>query len=269
MTLLHPDLPKYLIEATKLSAKEWLKRFSRSQPDLTADQQIVLAELLENGIAVVPEYWSRDKAFEIRDQLKQYIVSGEDQDLDGGAYVRHWSNRPIDYDQGVKRLYHPDAVLPELKEHRFNPFIMDIVHAYYGTPFYSQGLMYQYNLPNTQTGAFHVDGFKPEFKTFVYLDDVTEDNGPFTYIPKTHKAYWRRFQKEIAPKNAVGNRTNFAEDELEGQYEAQAKLYTAPAGTLILADVRGFHRGAPQKTGERNALVNYIMPKPGELTLEK
>lgn len=269
MAMLHADFPKYLMEAAKLSMKEWLGGLTASCPNLDERQRLVLAELQENGIAVIPDYWTREQAFSVRDALKVYFESGQDSDLDCGAYVRHWSNRPMDYDQGVKRMYHPDKLMPELASHRFNGFLMDIIHGYYGKPFYSQGLMFQHNLPNTKTGAFHVDGFKPEFKTFVYLDDVTEENGPFTYIPKTHRAHWRRVQKELAPKNDVGNRTNFSEEELEAKYRAAAKMYTASAGTLILADVRGFHRGAPQKHGERNALVNYIMPKSGELSLEK
>lgn len=269
MSLIHRDLPQQLLNATKLSAKEWLRSLNRTEPELTDSQQHILATLQHDGIAVIEGYWSREKSFDIRDQLKQYLSSGEDTNLENGAYIRHWDKRGLGYDRGVKRIYHPDAILTELAEHRFDPFQLDIIHAYYGRPFYSHGLMYQHNQPNKNTGYFHVDGFKPEFKTFVYLDDVTEENGPFVYIPKTHNAHWRRFQKELAPKNKAGNRTNFDPSELEAHYQNCAKHYTAPAGTLILADVRGFHRGAPQKTMERNALVNYMMPKPGRLTIEQ
>ena len=41
------------------------------------------------------------------------------------------------------------------------------------------------------------------------------------------------------------------------------------AGTLILADVRGFHRGSPQLERSRSALVNYMYREEGDRFLDR
>jgi hypothetical protein len=40
---------------------------------------------------------------------------------------------------------------------------------------------------------------------------------------------------------------------------------TGAAGTLILADVRGFHRGTPQLDRSRSVIVNYMYDSPDEV----
>lgn len=252
-----------LIETPAQLLNAQMSRLDQAQLD-------ILNTLRKDGIAVIPNYWSREKAFEIRDKLNAYMSDGENHDFDNGAYIRHWGkDAAAQYGRGISRIYHPDQLLPELSEHRYNPYIMDIIHAYYGRPYHSHGLMFQHNLPGFDTGYFHIDAFKKEFKTFIYLDDVNEDNGPFVYIKGTPNAHWRRLRQQMKTPKANGNRTNFEPDDLETKYKEKATPILGNAGTLILADVRGFHRGAPQQGNARSALVNYILKKPGKLSMEK
>ena len=102
------------------------------------------------------------------------------------------------YDEGVRRLYHADKEIPELAEHRYDPMIMRLVAAYYGRPYHSAVLMYQYNTrSNANTRYHHVDAFSKEFKSFVYLDDVDDGNGPFAYIPGTQRSHVKRVIKQL------------------------------------------------------------------------
>jgi len=238
----------------------------RERPELTAEQDWALAAPRRDGFAVLPGYWERDRALAMKDKVEAYLKPGTDQDYDEGAWLRFWDDRS--YDQGVRRLYHIDKLIPELSEFRFDPFILDIVNAYYRQQFHSGMLIFQHNTQsNANTRYFHVDGFSREFKAFLYLEDVDMGNGPFTYIRGTHRSHVRRLAKQLQG-NENGSPTSFHEDDVASLLGKEVKL-TAPAGTLILADVRGLHRGSPQIDRSRSVLVNYIVKHEGDLELDR
>lgn len=101
-----------------------------------------------------------------------------------------------------------------------------------------------------ETQLFHRD---PEdakiIKVFIYLNDVDEYGGPFTYIPGTHP-----FGSAAAkrPKHMSGIR--ISDEEMNTVLPREAWLpCTGPANTMILADTVGYHRG--QKPKDRNRIL--------------
>jgi hypothetical protein len=231
-------------------------------PQIDSRQRVALADLRRDGYAVIEGYWSRERALEIGRALEQELEDGVDRDYDSGAYLRFWDDRA--YDQGVRRLYHVDKLMPELGEFRRDPFVLDTVNAYYRVPFHPAMLMFQHNTrSNHDTRYYHVDGFIREFKSFLYLDDVDEANGPFTYIPGTHRSHALRLRKQLRG-NGEASPTSFHADEIEGALDREVQI-TGPAGTLILADVRGLHRGSPQSAGSRSVLVCYMLKDSTEI----
>lgn len=243
-------------------------RSSRAK-DLPAlnDGEIEILRCLEvDGYCIVEGFWDRERALSLRTRLEEH-VGDADIDFDSGAYLRvKSSDRP--YDRGIARLYHVEKLLPELEPFRFDPLTMKIAHAYYRRPFHSGMLIYQYNPPSTEvTRTFHVDSFTKEFKAFLYLDDVDESNGPFTYVRGSHRAHSVRIRKQL-----FGNRedapTTFFEADVASWMDREVKIL-GEAGTLVLADVRGLHRGSPQHGRSRSVLVNYILDEPTELHPER
>jgi hypothetical protein len=241
-------------------------RLRSGRPELDPRQRAALADLRRDGYAVIGGYWPRERALETGRALEQELKDGVDRDYESGAYLRFWDDRA--YDQGVRRLYHVDKFRPELRDFRNDPFVLDTVNAYYGVPFHPAVLMFQHNTrSNHDTRSYHVDGFWREFKAFLYLDDVDEGNGPFTYIPGTHRSHARRLRKQLAGGSG-GSPTSFDLSEIEQALDREVKI-TGLAGTLILADVRGLHRGSPQRVGSRSALVCYILKHPEEIFLDR
>jgi len=112
-------------------------------------------------------------------------------------------------------------------------------------------------------GGWHRDSpFRNQFKVFVFLTNVTEGNGPLTFIKGSHKAdSIRRFCNELGIKK---NRYRFTDAEID---EASIKLgykptyVTCKPGTLVFANTRGLHRGTPIQSGNRVALTNYYFRK--------
>lgn len=107
-------------------------------------------------------------------------------------------------------------------------------------------------------GGWHRDtNFIQQFKSIVYLVDVDE-NGPFQYLKGTHKKhtlftfskYGIQFdQNRIDQKNV---------DAILNDDSASLVEFKAKAGTLLLVDTSGIHRGKPLDTGTRYAITNYF-----------
>lgn len=241
-------------------------RARRGGPDLDARQFTTLESIRRDGFAVVSDYWSRDKALAIRDKLEPYVAQSENRDYDEGAYARFHTQR--EYDEAVGRIYHIDKLVPNLAAFRFDPWVLQLVDAYYGLPFHSRVLMFQHNsCSNANTRGYHVDAFMREFKAFLYLDDVDEGNGPFTFLRGSHRSHLTRLRKQVVG-NAQGSNYTFYPEDLRADLKNEVML-CAPAGSLILADVRGFHRGSPQLERSRSVLVNYILREQGDVFLDK
>jgi hypothetical protein len=87
------------------------------------------------------------------------------------------------------------------------------------------------------------DGIK-WIKVFVYLNDVNLDNGPHAFVAGSHRN-WKVNDKG----------TRVSEEQIINSYGEKAiQIFTAPRGTVIFEDTRGFHRGTPLVSGHRLAL---------------
>lgn len=106
-------------------------------------------------------------------------------------------------------------------------------------------------LPARDSQLWHQD---PEdryiLKMFVYLSDVDEGAGPFTYAPGTHRkgAVRKRPDHFVDEKGAW--RTT---DEQMAAIVEPEKWITAtgPRGTVVFADTRGYHKGGLARTQDR------------------
>jgi hypothetical protein len=79
-------------------------------------------------------------------------------------------------------------------------------------------------------------------KVFVYLTDVTVDNGPHAFIPCSHRNVGERVVRD----------SRYSDEEVSEWYpEVAPQLFIAPAGTVFLEDTLGLHKGIPVKSGIR------------------
>jgi len=78
-------------------------------------------------------------------------------------------------------------------------------------------------------------------KAFLYLSDVDEGAGPLEYVRgSTGAGRW----SGLWPNPALGEASYPPDGELEARVpESDRVVCTGPAGTLILCDTHGFHRG--------------------------
>jgi hypothetical protein len=230
--------------------------------NLTAQQKDICEQLKQDGVALVKDFYPREACEAVKRQLDGYIQeSPGDKDFESGAYLRYYDF--MDYDQGVRRIHHVEKEIPKLVDYRHNKFVLDIAGAYFGKPMFSQILIFQHNVVTDGTNRYHhVDQFGKQFKAFLYLEDVDINKGPFSYIKGSHREHYIRIKKQIIG-NKIGSPTSFYEEDVKEILDRET-AFCGSAGTLILADVRGIHRGLPQKTSSRSILMNYIYPTPGD-----
>ena len=120
--------------------------------------------------------------------------------------------------------------------------------------------------PDPQT-FLHADTFHPTVKAWLYLTDVAEDGGPFTYVVGSHRltaarlAWEKRMSLEAAhspdPDTRQGS-FRVALSELADLGLPQPQSFPVPANTLIVADTFGFHaRGPSPRPSLRVELFAY------------
>jgi len=100
----------------------------------------------------------------------------------------------------------------------------------------------------------HADTFHPTVKAWLFLSDVAEDAGPFTYVPGSHRLSrerlaWERRMSLAARQspNAENRQGSFRIDsaELSSLGLPQPRAFPVPANTLVVADTFGFHARGP------------------------
>lgn len=101
---------------------------------------------------------------------------------------------------------------------------------------------------------FHTDTFHPCVKAWLYIDDVSDRNGPFIVVPGSHRLTWKRIKWEYRQSLiASQSKTNRPEGRYwDGSFrvtEQDAKeldygtpvAMKVPANTLLVANVHAIH----------------------------
>lgn len=142
------------------------------------------------------------------------------------------------------------------------------------------------SLPDSDTAYMHMDSAIKQVKCLIYLNPVTEDNGPFSYVvgsnrlkigfwesiirkandfsrldkcdPETRKVFSalpKFLQKKCEFGNDIANLTPASQQLL-----AAEKRFTSEEGNMIFFDNGGIHRGGMVRHGHRHILQVPLTP---------
>jgi hypothetical protein len=237
--------------------------------DPAAGRSEILDCLRENGICVIPEFFPSAFVDPVRAACQARIDErGDVNDINyaDGSYKR------VDAYAGTaaamnERIYHADCFSEQAAQFRHHELLKEVGSGYYGAPHSVHLCLYERHRPHEiAVRGFHVDTFElSTFKVMLYLNDVTERDGPTSYLVGTHNDAELRRMKEhvwgsaVSPGDPSGrpHPTNFTDEELGPRLEQHVRV-TGPRGTIVLFDTWGVHRGmSPAAGGERHVLVNY------------
>lgn len=97
----------------------------------------------------------------------------------------------------------------------------------------------------------HSDTFHPTMKSWFFLDDCDERNGPFTYLPGSNQLSWARLKWEYRKSISIceqGDRYSSNGSFRATQIDLASMQFgkpvglSVPANTLVIANTHGFHR---------------------------
>lgn len=219
--------------------------YRKHPPRLDAFQQRIVRDLRTTGLAVthLDELFPGENLLPV---LQRYIQSIE-------ASAKTKGSKPF-------LQYFWDAV-PTLDSQ--NPFVrialhartVNIAHAYLGM----FGRLYYLTLNRTVpvpagSGAMGSQRWHRDYddrrlcKLFIYLNDVDEASGPFTYIPTSIRGLrWGHLFPQRPPLGSYPR-----EEELARVINlGEARVNTGRAGTVIFCDTSGLHRGGYATQKER------------------
>lgn len=226
--------------------REARKLHERNRMQLSDPQQRLVREMKENGIAAthIDELFPNQN---LLPQLQAYargLMDNGQQRQKGKTYITDL----------LERMQIADLNNPFIK-FTLSPTITAIANGY--MDMYSKFFMYSLNLVSPVGNAEPISSQRwhrdPEdkklFKVFIYLGDVDEEAGPFSYLTKSqYGGRWGNKFPQRPPQGYI--------DIKEGAIEKFAskedvRVATGKAGTVIFCDTAGIHRGGYAKSKQR------------------
>ncbi|MCJ9429741.1 phytanoyl-CoA dioxygenase family protein [Kordiimonas marina] len=120
--------------------------------------------------------------------------------------------------------------------------------------------------------AMHSDTFHPTMKAWLFLEDVTPEKGPFTYVRGSQKLTLKRLGWEyrrslVAARihDGYSEKGSFRadDDDLKAMDLPAPEGLTAKAGTFVIANTNGFHgRGQAAEGASRLEIWAYSRHNP-------
>jgi len=146
-----------------------------------------------------------------------------------------------------------------------HPEILGVVNAFLGLYAELRKLEFWYVLASEHQGPTYSQLWHRDFedialvKVFLYLSDIDEGSGPFSFVRGTHRGAlrWRD------PPDVAAKRTNRASDEGIAAIVPRERWFvgTGAQGTIVMAATKGYHKGGFATKHDRRLLTaNYFSP---------
>lgn len=255
----------YRLHDRFLSNPEARKRYEQHPPRLDERQAGIVAQLREEGLAVLSfgdlfdaERWDElaQSSAEFSREVEAAAASAPATKTKKPYLLRAYAPGPAELAPANPWLRLGTA-----------PRLLDIVNAYLGLWSKLSYVDQWYTLPNPEAAArvasqrWHRDyNDKHLLKVFLYMTDVDAGAGPFEYVPGSMIGGGRF--ADVFPWQVFGEDLYPPEGDLQREIPPDAsRLLTGSAGTLILCDTTGFHRGGFATERPRVMGVwNYVSP---------
>lgn len=226
--------PKKIIYSTLTNNTKKIKSLDDQYKNVLHDIEI-------KGFHVINNFLPEKIINKINDELNEIQNSNYENKVSFQSY-------------GVNRYLKIDKYSDTAREHFFNnEFINKISKLYVSNNVKQYQKMYEIKGGeglSSVSDIFHFDDWKKRFKAFLYLNDVDENNCPFTILPFSYQKNFYRLRKELeysvfGKKGAYGYYLNHEIDFLTKKYDLNPVSIKGNKGTLILTDTRFLHKGTP------------------------
>jgi hypothetical protein len=217
----------------------------------------VVEKLHKDGIIILKDYFDKDKVALLKSEVDRLFNEYKD-------FI--WS----DSEDSDHRLHGSQRKSNAINEFNQEPYFQNIADQFLGYESFAFSTLCARLFASTNNlgsgGGWHRDTpyESKQFKSIVYLTDVGLENGPFQYVNGTQNQ--SSLFRNIWLHNVKHGQHRFSDEEvqkiLEDKYYT-LNSYPAKAGTVILVNTFGMHRGMPIEKENRYALTNYFYKKEG------
>lgn len=232
----------------------------------------ILKQLKGDGIAVIPNFFSREFCDSVVQSMDLYIAARKNEFLVVKEQVKDSKNYKFGVPQHDGTSFWVDKVESDIRiigaekmsaliaqEFHHNEFLLEAGEALLKRPLQKNFTManrtsFVVDNPGSGGGWHRDNNYAHGFKALVYLTDVHENNGPFEYIKKSFSL------KNHLLEFPYPDKYQFTTEEIEAFIKKNPGLHQknmGDAGTLVLFNTNSIHRGTPLKSGVRYALTNY------------
>lgn len=231
--------------ATKIDVAQTRRALASARIDV--DNLVKTAR--KDGVAAVPAYWSAERCADARAEIDRLITTYP-------QAVQLCSNG------SDRRMFGVESVSPPLMDFHADPFLRRFGELIGGLDMYNfatLGARAEATEGNRGSGdGWHRDAHGFQFKAIIYLSDTGMENGPFEYLIGSH-SIWRAVTDSMVTNISDPHQTRYTDADIArlSARNIEQRAFPAKAGTLLLVNTAGIHRGMPLKAGARYALTNY------------
>lgn len=226
---------------------------ARSNANTQAETQRIAGDLLREGIVLGPSdrFLSNEGQDALTDAAKIVLDISRQNEVENAIakgesdYKKSFMVHLVPWEQE----HEPDSPLLKVA---LDKKLLEIVSQYLGLwpRLYAVGAWINFPTRDEATDSqlWHRD---PEdlrqIKVFIYLRDVDENCGPFSYIPRTHP-----FSEGAGKIPEHKHHKRITDEEMKRTFPPDSWMTcVGPAKTMILADTVGYHRGGKPTSGAR------------------
>ena len=219
--------------------------------------------LRKDGIVTIPNYYDKNQCQKIISEIEKIsstknVISKRDEGIGGDIRIFNFE------DESSMGL-----------EFAKNSFLQSLVSKYLGTQLETKSVLagkvvFNKSLKTNSGGDWHRDADLSQMKAMIYLTDVSEDNGPFTFIKNSNDFDFKRQSRKYPFlerliyifRGLPTKPPRYSDDYVKNQDEFKKNIIkvTGKAGTLVIFDGGYIHRGDVIREGTRYTLTNYYYP---------
>mgnify|MGYP000609156785 CR=1 FL=1 len=242
---------KNIYSRLRFETGKFIKKDSYEKDETVQD---IVNQLKEHGFAAIPNFYSKEECEFLRNEVDRII---DDSQSEGHLWV--------DEVGADNRVHAAHELSVKINEFNKNKLLQSVADNYFKGKMQIANTLaarIRYAKSNIGSGGgWHRDGNFFQFKAIIYLSDVTEKNGPFQIIDRSHKLSQVIEDTEIMGKEGLDVRMTDSDiNKIVEKEPDRYKMLTAKEGTLLFADTSAIHTGKPIEEGHRYALFNYFYP---------
>jgi hypothetical protein len=222
--------------------------------------QSAIETLRSDGIVVIENYMQDEQLQDLKIDFESFVKSVEKLPLGpmkmtpGGSLhpQTQYPEQGYDIEYNMTFSYNPFKYSKRFLGVALDEYILEIIKGYIGKNFMLQqaaALRYHpHEKRDFGSWQWHHDSWGRKVNVMLLLTDVTQNDQYMSYMKRSHKIYH-------SYKNTVIN-DRFTEEDVKKLCGQSVLNCTGKAGTLIIFDANGFHRGNRSLGRARDSLSN-------------